>query len=393
MRPPFWRARASACPSCRLQRCLIRNGKTTSMFSRTLTTRSVSPLIFRRMHTTPLQPRPIHWILDFDGTITQRDTLDALVNIAATQKPTANVPHVWKNIVQAYLSDYDATLKHLLPDGERPTDVPGERVLLSQLKAVEQRSLERVCASGIFTGLTREAMRAGAADAVAKGSVQARSGLQDFLRALKDRIQQQMGTQDVVDVLSVNWSQRFIAGCLAALCPEVDLRTPSKPSEYQNIEKTTNVANGQAITLPAAKQPDADLIVNVYANELEGLSSNSPSTGIIAAKGEHKIISSPDKLVYMLGNRKENPHTTELIPVVYIGDSGTDIECLLEADLGICIRDVPMTSSQKQVKETLERLGIECPHISEHREGIEGRWDVAWAKNFGEIKRWLGCKE
>lgn len=345
------------------------------------------------MHTYPPPSNPIHWVLDWDGTLTQHDTLNALVNVAAAHKPHDDIPSKWKSVVQAYLDDYDGTLKQLVPDGKLPSDMPGERKLLKQLAAVEQRSVDRVSASGIFKGLTAEVMRKGAAEAVASGKVQPRSGLRDFLQSLQDRMQQQSETQDVVQVLSVNWSQRFIAGCLAALCPEVDARTPSKSSSEQQSSKTTaGSGEGHVGPAPSAKQPLSRVIVDIYANELEGLSGNSPSTGIIAAKGEHKIISSSDKLAYLLGNRRIDPQTGEHIPIVYVGDSWTDLECLLAADLGICIRDAPMTSSQRQVKETLNRLGGECPHLLDHGE-VDDRCNVAWAKDFSEIQRWLESKQ
>ena len=50
------------------------------------------------------------------------------------------------------------------------------------------------------------------------------------------------------------------------------------------------------------------------------------------------IKTSLDKLRRLL--KIKNSHgTLESQPLIYVGDSITDFECLLEADLGICIRD------------------------------------------------------
>ena len=74
-------------------------------------------------------------------------------------------------------------------------------------------------------------------------------------------------------------------------------------------------------------------------------------------------------------------------PKVYIGDSWTDIESLLAADLGICIRDDPMGSSQRKLAEALERLSIPCPRLRDWEQNDEP--SVVWVSDFGEIMDWI----
>ncbi|KAH7073061.1 HAD-like domain-containing protein [Paraphoma chrysanthemicola] len=296
-------------------------------------------------HRPPLPKGPIHWILDWDGTMTQKDTLDALVNIAASTKPNFPTHERWKNVVAAYLNDYAATLETLSPDGALPTTIEEERKLLKDMKPVEQRSLDRVAASKIFAGLTARHLEDCARIAIRSGEIALRTGCVDFLRSLSDE-----GTSkgDTLHILSVNWSRHFIASCLKAAGAEID----------------TSI---------------------ILANELEGIPEGRASTGQISPAGSMKIVASDDKLLYLEKLREDSP-----APVVYVGDSWTDIECLLAADLGICIRDERMGSSQRKLAEALERLSVDCPRL---RTGLpEDESEVVWARDFTELLRWVDAE-
>ncbi|KAL5122005.1 hypothetical protein ACEQ8H_000221 [Pleosporales sp. CAS-2024a] len=280
--------------------------------------------------TTPRGP--IHWVLDWDGTMTCQDTLDALVTISALSKPSFPTQQGWKSAVDGYLSDYTWTLEALAPHGSLlPATPDGEKQLLAALKAVEQRSLSRVSAARIFEGLTKETITKGAAKAVADGAVTLRPGLVDLRRAIAT------WQADSLSVLSVNWSRHFIASCLSA----------------------------------AGAQVDACAIL---ANELDGIHQGATSMGTIS----QEIVSSGDKLRCLEKMRQESHGS-----IVYVGDSWTDIECLLAADVGICIRDEPMGSSQRRLAEALQRLGVECHRLAN---GKESR--VVWSRDFVEILEW-----
>ncbi|KAJ4301264.1 hypothetical protein N0V90_003355 [Kalmusia sp. IMI 367209] len=308
----------------------------------------------------PLLPsnQVINWVLDWDGTITKHDTLDVLVNIAAQRKPGFGVPEKWKNLTQAYLSDYEETLKKHVPDGKLPLKVSDEKKLLRILEEVEKRSIDRVSNSSIFGSLTKRDVDEGAIEAIKSGRVQIREGYIDFVQALRDR----KGRFDErFFILSVNWSQKFIAACLSA---RVYDRCSSK-----------------------------DMFPAIYANELEGLHEKTgkeifekPSTGHISpgTSRSNTIVSSHDKLErFQIIGPEDHAKTRK----VYVGDSWTDLECLLEADLGICIRDDPMTGTQQKLADSLQRIGVRCTRLQDCEQTDE--WSVVWARDFHEILHWL----
>lgn len=283
----------------------------------------------------------IHWILDWDGTITQHDTLDALVSIAASAKPDLSVLQEWERVSKAYMSDYTSAMETLVYGGNLPTTLEEEKRLLQALSRVEQASLDRVSSAGIFAGLTRQLIAEGATKLIESKKVELRTGFAPFLHLARSR------SRDRLDLLSVNWSRYFIESCLAA-----------------------------------AKAPVHNS--SIYANELDGIRDGQVSRGYIGPKNEAdmSIVSSGDKLSYLNQLRRRQGES-----VVYIGDSWTDIECLLDAELGICIRDKPLSSSQKKLSERLESLDVHCPHLSDWRQADERQ--VVWARDFTEVKQWV----
>ncbi|KAF1914899.1 HAD-like domain-containing protein [Ampelomyces quisqualis] len=286
---------------------------------------------------------PIHWILDWDGTITNKDTLDALVNIAAATKPTFPTHDRWESVVEAYMADYTATLEKLAPGGVFPTTIADEKRLLNDMKAVEQRSLDRVFCSQIFEGLTQETLDEGARKALESGEVALRPGCVDFLHSV---LSQANSETDSLHILSVNWSRYFISSCLRTAGIDIDSRL-------------------------------------VFANEFTGIAEGTSSIGEISLTAASKLIASEDKL-HILKYLRERSSA----PVVYVGDSWTDIECLLAADLGICIRDEPMGSSQRKLAEAFTRLGVSCPRLGDVTDASHPQ--IAWAQDFAAIHAWAG---
>ncbi|KAF2015714.1 hypothetical protein BU24DRAFT_461947 [Aaosphaeria arxii CBS 175.79] len=351
------------------------------------------------MPTPAILPnRAIQWVLDWDGTITLKDTLDALVNISRQIKPTSGIPEAWSSLTQAYLSDLDTALSTHAPSGKLPTNVLDERSLLLKLRAVEQASVSRVSDSQIFQSLTDKDIKNGARDAVKQGRVQLRNGYLDFESHLSSRMDRQHEDIDVVNILSVNWSQHFIASCLNTASEASAWESKlanfvhswpnpigayglSKSKQIQEQVSSLHCPSYMANLMPFQKR--------ISANELEGLGDGS--TGVICAGGDDLIVSSSDKLTTFQKMRKMNPYTMKPIPVVYVGDSWTDFDCLLAADLGICIRDEELTSTQRKLHESFERLGIKCPHLKDWKTADD--WAVVWVRDFAEIKDWLSSLE
>jgi 2-hydroxy-3-keto-5-methylthiopentenyl-1-phosphate phosphatase len=308
--------------------------------------------------------QPIHWILDWDGTITKKDTLNTLVSIAASTKPDFPTQEHWQRVSKAYMDDYTSTLQDLAPNNNLSKTLEEEKALLQNLKAVEQRSLHRVASSSIFSGLTKDALEEGAAQAITSEDVELRSGFTSFYQAIQSqsrspspsrpRSPRPESQSHNLTILSVNWSRHFIASCLSA----------------------------SGISL----QED-----RILSNELSNLASGYPSSGYImsadpSSSPDSTIVSSGDKFLRLEALRKNN--TKEMRPkmLVYVGDSWTDIECLVAADLGICVRDEEMGSSQRQLAEALERLGVKCVTLSEWK---EGKGNIAWVRDFAEIQSWM----
>ena len=254
------------------------------------------------------------------------------------------------------MSDYITALEKLTPKDDLPKTVEEEKQLLQALKSVEQASLDRVSSSGIFAGLTRRLLEEGAINVVDSRKVGIRSGFTNFLHLRQGR------GRDGLNLLSVNWSRHFIHSCL------------------------------KAAGVPVQKE-------SIYANELDGIENDSVSLGHISPgnDAEMLIMSSSDKLEYMNRLRKQHSgsiidsSTESEVPIVYIGDSWTDIECLLHADLGVCIRDEPLGSSQKKLAKRLESLGVCCPHLSAWDEADERQ--VVWARDFAEIESWIEIQQ
>ncbi|CBX97086.1 hypothetical protein LEMA_P102170.1 [Plenodomus lingam JN3] len=297
-------------------------------------------------------PRPpIHWILDFDGTITQQDTLNTLVSISAATKPSFPTSEHWSRVTKAYLDDYSSTLSHLAPAKKLPSTLPEEKKRLLNLRPVEERSLARVSASSIFTGLTWQQLHTGAQQAVHQGQVRPRTGFTTFYNSINSPSQANPQNQDKTAILSVNWSSHFLHACLSAFSP--------------------------------------CLSPTILANDLDSLSPatpSTPSTGHITPN----ILSSGDKLQHLERLRAQDAMRR---PIVYVGDSWTDIEALLAADLGICVRDEPLGESQRQLTDALERVGVRCLRLRELGEwrvgegrGEEGGGRVVWVRDWEEIR-------
>ncbi|KAK4240671.1 hypothetical protein C8A03DRAFT_41784 [Achaetomium macrosporum] len=306
-------------------------------------------------------------LLDFDGTITQHDTLDSLVSLAITApRPQANdgndgddrssaLTALWQEIVRDYVAAHARHVAGYTPPTEERTTLELELAFLESLKVVEAASAGRVSRAGFFSGLSGEELEELGRRAVAlgvathscsggdggagengegngeKGAVRVRKGLGEFV----ERMGGEEGLWDLA-VVSVNWSGRFIKGVVAGSCPAGD--------RVRRI-----VANG-------IRWPDGDI---------EGPQE----------LGGEPLATAGDKLRAMRSLREG----LEEKKVAYFGDSTTDLPCLIEADLGVIIAG----DGESKLLKTLRRLGFEAPHVREA--GAES--NLVWAKDFAEVLR------
>ncbi|PVI00259.1 hypothetical protein DM02DRAFT_527280 [Periconia macrospinosa] len=345
---------------------------------------------------------PTHWILDWDSTITTHDTLTPLVHISAsspsrTPSQKQHILQEWNRISKAYVDDFQNTLGKWKDergestgtgDGGGGGGLAREKEMLRVLEDVEERSLKRVCEARILAGLKADEVKWGAESVVRSGEVRVRKGFGEFWARLSslatEREDVSAGGQEKEEdvgltILSVNWSRLFISSCLAS----------SRPP----------------ITFPTA---------SIISNELEGLvSSHSDTTttanfttgSILSTYTHHPnapplILSSRHKLAIfesLLSTADTSTNKKKRKRVIYIGDSPTDLECLLAADIGICMRDQDGEGEGGggKLAETLARGGVRCVRLRDlEGEGGDrgaggGGKVVTWVRDFEEVNVWL----
>ncbi|KAI0111403.1 HAD-like domain-containing protein [Daldinia grandis] len=274
--------------------------------------------------------------LDFDGTITVKDTVGELANFALRVRADEgqDLQKEWDAVVNAYVDDHSAHV-----DGYHPQpharSLPAQEVeFLRHMKTVETRSLGRINDCRLFRGISPTAFREAGRDLVGKGTITLRCG---FTRFVQERLKE--GWR--VWVLSVNWSSAFIEGACGELSG-----------------------------------------VEVIANDVreDGSVVGPPILNPGGADGGHRkeqrnLTNSHDKLDAMKAVLEAEGLVGK--PSVYFGDSTTDLECLLAADVGFVVSDKEDSSLLK----TLRRIGKEVPHVQD--QGTTSR--LAWTSNYRDI--------
>ncbi|OCK82453.1 hypothetical protein K432DRAFT_415323 [Lepidopterella palustris CBS 459.81] len=318
----------------------------------------------------------IHFIIDWDGTLTIKDTLHILGGIASQHRENHTLvtpvgdhdwPITWDDIVKAYISDFDAHKRFYSPKQNSRKSIQAEKGWLASLKIVEDRSVNRTQSSQIFKGVTAAEVKEAAQSAVREGKVEMREGWKDLFRNIQRRqeIQRRYGKPadelDRAAILSVNWSRLFIKECLSsAQCP------------FQ-LQADGSCTRGQPILHTGPR------VIDIHANEIQGLDRPEGSSGFLRAPENRDIRTSADKLRRLMEIKRS--------PVIYFGDSATDFDCLLEADLGICMMDTPDT----ELIETFKRVGVVVPHIS--KLSLVDDYEVVWARDFTEVVDFLALVE
>ena len=285
------------------------------------------------------------WFLDWDGTMTTADTLSVVVSIGYNKNQDQKLPP-WSYFTDTYLSDYKAhNAKHQL---KRRPSISIEEFLSWQesLIEVERASVERVERAGIFANVTVTDIDNVAREAIQSRSVILRPGLASLIEKIQER-------GDSTTIVSVNWSARFIHSCLGS---GLDSRTQAKPHKV-NI-KANDIESGSSAKL-----------IRTFADE---------DRGIWTAHDKERIM------------QTELQAESQQRNSVYVGDSPSDLPCLLLANVGICIRDKELNSEQSNLQGLLRRFNISCQHIGEYShkrstscKSVKRLW---WAKDFNEIR-------
>ncbi|TKY87320.1 hypothetical protein EX895_003997 [Sporisorium graminicola] len=225
--------------------------------------------------TLPTTSPPLQLFFDWDETITASDTLSL---IAPPETKQLHGP-AFPSYTSAYLSDLSEYESHF---GER-TDWPRQLEFLAGIDTVEQASVARVEDGGLFKGMSNAEMLERA-----ETRVEFRSGWDAFYEWLG-------GHSDVrADIISVSWSAAFIRHAI----------------EHQ-------------------RQPG--VIGTVYANDVE--MDGGVGTGKLTKSNEGAIRTALDKLRVMRAH-----HAAPASVSVYVGDSSTDLPCLLAAHYGLLMK-------------------------------------------------------
>jgi len=176
-----------------------------------MTTPPITPLSKSGYTSSPQKSRRLHFILDFDGTITLEDTTTILAE-AARDRITRNSAEkwnhckLWETCCKQYFSEVE-NYPNIKALKEKRTTIDEEIHYQRSLRVIEEASVARVGQAGIFKGVAAWAWREAGWQKCQSSRVKIRSGF----RVLVERVQSQGGRLGVV---SVNWSQDFLRGVL-----------------------------------------------------------------------------------------------------------------------------------------------------------------------------------
>ena len=301
-----------------------------------------------------MAPKPINLVLDWDGTITAKDTMFAYGKIAdirdARLNRKQNGSKLFEGFGKAWMDDYSKHEQAYRPMAHERKEVVQESAWLRSLSSVESNSAERVESSGFFAGVTHNDISVAARELLETGAFTLRPGWHDlFLRAQDGSSPRPISSNSI---LSVNWSESFIRASLKAAATSSGLDDRLLPA---------------LDTLPIA------------ANEISGIHEPGGSSGRLTDANHAIIRTSFDKLSNFLSR--------EGLYNIYVGDSATDFDCLLAADLGICIRDDPMGSSAKTLAEMMSRVGHVVHHVDTMKTWQQlnaSEANILWAKDLYE---------
>ncbi|PSR88967.1 hypothetical protein BD289DRAFT_431552 [Coniella lustricola] len=279
-------------------------------------------------------------ILDFDGTITECDTIGNIGKAALAwqdcdEDVRQGLTAQWEDVVSSYFQDlaaYDASQ----PPQEQRRTVEHELAYLRGRRAVEQASLARVAELGLFRGPSgpTRLFEAGQRDRIA-GTTTLRPGFSEWIEAL----QQSAQPVPSLHVVSVNFSVSYIKGVL---------------------------------------QPWLYAFSSVTANELQpdGSISRDSSLAIPTAHDAHTAWTTcEDKAIATSYLSTQIPGSVK----AYFGDSTTDIECLMRH--GGYVLD---SDGQGTLLSTLRRLGYAVPHTSDSGASLAEK-RICWARDFHEV--------
>ncbi|CAO3588102.1 unnamed protein product [Absidia cylindrospora] len=254
--------------------------------------------------------------VDFDETITVKDTI-GLLGQTGVEAQGSRIP--WSYFVESYLEDYNREKQRQeqqpCPHSASMTVLQQHVASMDSFRGVEKASLDRISASGVLGGLTRQQwQQEGATRVPLRPSAQS---------TLLNQV-----TPDRLYIVSLNWCKDWIRGALLSRRETADSQT-SCYSDYGL---------------------DDD---HLLCNDLTYDPTTQISTGFI----QPTILNTSDKSRYIQSilqghNHKETLHDSPTPSSIYIGDSVGDLLPLVECNIGIII------GNNSRLLETLQQAGI-----------------------------------
>ncbi|GAM84699.1 hypothetical protein ANO11243_026980 [Dothideomycetidae sp. 11243] len=293
--------------------------------------------------------RAINLILDWDSTLTKKDTLHLVAKIGygkhglplnqSTPYPPPAIP--WDAVGAKYMDKYNAHNEQYRPIAECRRSLLEERSWLASLRPVEIFGARCAEETEVFRGVLSKDIQHAATCAVKDGEVCLRPGWAELANYALDK--------GFFGILSVNWSATFIRHVMLAALTQ---------NENQDLRGRLSGFARDGL--------------RIDANEIQGIDQAGGSSGRLSSTDDSgDIRTSADKLQRMpprcrMLNDGKRPDLDFSGPlVVYCGDSDTDLECLLAADVGICLQDNHMSSGQSALASTLKRLQIDSRPIED----------------------------
>jgi 2-hydroxy-3-keto-5-methylthiopentenyl-1-phosphate phosphatase len=345
-------------------------------------------------------------LLDFDGTITQHDTLNTLVSLAIASDPqspdpgsgsgpnpnptpgtttdnnnnssnsnnnhnpsqtqkqtqTQNQQHLtalWSEIVRDYVAAHEAHRAAYHTPAERRTTLGQELACLESVEHGERASVGRVGKGGFFRGLGGAGHGGGGG-----GGEGDRGVLEGIGRRAVGCFARNAGEGDGEDVGAagaVKLRKGFgeFLGVQGDRGWDLAVVSVNWSGEFIKgvVEGGCELGQGSRVRKVVANG------IGYPDGRVEGPSE----------LGGEPLVTAGDKLRAMKSLREG----MEEERVVYFGDSTTDLACLVEADLGVVMAD----DGGSKLLKTLERINFTVPHVGEA--GAENK--LVWARDFEEV--------
>ncbi|KAF9576604.1 hypothetical protein EC968_006951 [Mortierella alpina] len=226
-------------------------------------------------------------------------------------------------------------------------------------RAVEKVSLDRVYESGNLIGLTRQQIRE-----YGREQIRLRPGVVKFVKAFvqeQDRKEAEGQRRGEIWIISVNWSQDLIRGAMDQVfgseeatqkyLPDANLISSNllfSDACHEELMKRRRSAGGAGDD-PHEHEQDKECEAS-----LELLSNGKVKVGCLTGT---------DKLHAFQRIQRDYVTKHDLAPTevkwAYIGDSSTDLGCLVEADVGIIV------GKSKSLLTDCERSGVQVIDLVE----------------------------